>query len=272
MSEQKHIRHYHKHLGFSYPISVSQRLYAVFAPIFLIVVFFFILRSFSILPAHDNQLIYPDLYSALLFSFIRLLIAYVLALIFALPLAILINYNQFTERIFLPLFDITESVPVLAFFPIVILLFLKFNFFNGAVIFILFLSMLWNIVFSVVGGLKVMPNDIKDAAKIMKIKRFAYLRKVLIPAVFPYITTGSLLAWAQGWNVLIVAEVLHTYIPGGTASQDVFGIGSVLVGSIASGQNNLFIATLVIMIIAIAFLNFFVWQKLLRYAERYRFE
>ena len=40
----------------------------------------------------------------------------------------------------------------------------------------------------------------------------------------PYIVTGSLLAWAGGWNIIIVAEVLHTYIPGG--ARDLFGIGS----------------------------------------------
>ncbi len=272
MSEQKHIRHYHRHLGFSYPTSLSQRLYAVLAPILSILVLFGILSFFSILPATSLRLIpYSDLGIALAFSFFRLLAAYALALIFALPLALLINYSPTTERIFLPLFDITQSIPILAFFPLVLVFFLKFSLLNGSVIFLLFLTMLWNIVFSIVGGLKVVPGDITAAAQVMQIRGMAYVRRVLLPSVFPYIITGSLLAWAQGWNVIIVAEVLHTYIPGGTESQDVFGVGSILVHSISSGQNNIFIATLVLMIAAIACLNFFVWQKLLRYAERFRF-
>jgi NitT/TauT family transport system permease protein len=190
----------------------------------------------------------------------------------AIPLAMLVNYNAKAERILLPLFDITQSIPVLAFFPVVIFLFVKYNFFNGAAIFILFLTMMWSIVFSVVGGLTTIPEDIKDAAKIFHIRKFTYARQVLLPAIFPYIITGSLLAWAGGWNIVIVAEVLHTYIPNGVPSQDLFGIGSSLVNAIASGRNDIFLAAIVVMIITIGFLNFFVWQKLLHYGERFKFD
>ena len=195
-----------------------------------------------------------------------------LALVVAVPLALLINKNKVSEHIFLPLFDIIESVPVLAFFPLIVLFFIKFNFFNGAAIFVIFLSMLWNIVFSAVGGLKAIPADIKSAAQVFKIRGFNFVRKVLLPAITPQIITGSLLAWAQGWNIIIVAEVLHTYIPGGNASQDLFGIGSILVNAAATGQNAIFLTAILFMVIAIAFLNFFIWQKLLNYAEKYKFE
>jgi NitT/TauT family transport system permease protein len=94
----------------------------------------------------------------------------------------------------------------------------------------------------------------------------------VIPAVVPYLVTGSLLAWAQGWNIIIVAEVLHTYIPGGTAANDPFGIGSVLVSASANGENGLFIVALLAMVFVIAVINFLVWQKLLHYAERFKFE
>ena len=88
----------------------------------------------------------------------------------------------------------------------------------------------------------------------------------------PTLVMGSLLAWAQAWNMIIVAEVLHTYIPGGTASQDLFGLGSVLVNSSANGQVGKFFATLFLMVGIIAIINFFVWQKLLHYAERFKFD
>ena len=53
---------------------------------------------------------------ALFATFVRLLVAYALALVIAVPLAILIDYNPRAEEFFLPLFDIIQSVPVLAFF------------------------------------------------------------------------------------------------------------------------------------------------------------
>lgn len=270
----KHIGHHHRHFVISYPISLAQKLYTLlFEPILFVLILFIVVKFLSHAPLTiSNTFSISDLINALLFTSGRLLIAYVLALICAIPLALLCTSSPKAESIFLPVFDILESVPVLAFFPVLIIFFVKFNFLTGAAIFVIFLSMLWNIVFTLVGGLKIIPQDIKGAAKVFGLRDWSYLRKVILPAIFPQLVTGSILAVAQGWNIIIVAEVLHVYIPNGTSSQDLFGIGSVLVGAAANGQNDLFIVALLLMILAIAFLNFFVWQKLLHYAERFKFE
>jgi NitT/TauT family transport system permease protein len=123
-----------------------------------------------------------------------------------------------------------------------------------------------------VGGLKAIPADIKLAAQAFGLKGFAYIRRVLLPASTPHIVTGSILAWGQGWNIIIVAEVLHTYLPNGTASQDLFGIGSVLVHASTAQQTGVFVGAVLVMTVAIALLNLFVWQRLLHYAERFKFE
>lgn len=273
MENQRHIRHLTKHIGFSYPVSLWQRLHSAFTPLILVVIFFLILRALSIFPFLPANIIAPDDAGLALFAtFSRLLIAYLFALAFAVPLALFVEKSRLAERIFLPIFDIAQSVPMLAFFPLIVVLFIQSGLVNAAAIFIIFLNMLWNIVFSLVGGLKVIPNDIKSAAKVFNVKGWSYIRKVTLPAIVPYLVTGSLLAWAQGWNIIIVAEVLHTYIPGGTRTQDVFGIGSVLVNASSTGQNGTIVVVVLMMVSVIALLNFFVWQKLLHYAERFRFE
>jgi NitT/TauT family transport system permease protein len=132
--------------------------------------------------------------------------------------------------------------------------------------------MLWNLVFSMIGGLKTIPKDILDTAQIFHIKGFMKLRYVIIPAVFPYLITGSLLAWAAGWSILMVAESLHSYIPHGNPANDPLGLGSLLVNSFYQGQNSVFLITLITMIVVIVVLNFFVWQKLLHLAERFKFD
>lgn len=274
MSNQKQFKHL-RHVGYlSYPISTAQRIYsAIVTPLLSILFLVVVLKLFSVstsVPTGDVSWI--NLGMATLATFLRLLIAYVLALAVAIPLAIIIYKRPALESILLPLFDIVQSIPVLAFFPVVILVFIKLNFFDGAAIFILFLSMVWNIVFSIVGGMKVIPGDIKSAAKVFNIRGFDFIHQIFLPAVFPSLVTGSLLAWAQGWNVVIVAEVLHTYIPGGTSGQDLFGIGSTLVYAAASGQQNVFVSAVLCIIFIITLLNLFVWQRLLNYAEKYRFE
>jgi NitT/TauT family transport system permease protein len=274
MSQPKHIHHYHRHMSFSYPASLKQRLYAfVFVPALLLILVFVVIAHFSQRGVQIQPVVtWGFLISALLVTFTRLLIAYAFALLLALPLALLINHSPKAERVLLPMFDIIQSVPVLAFFPVIILFFVHYNLYNGAAIFILLVTMMWSIVFSVVGGLRVIPSDIKDAAKVFGLRGWKYTDRILLPAVVPYIVTGSLLAWAGGWNIIIVAEVLHTYIPGASTSVDLFGIGSVLVATASSGEQINFFMALLVLIIFVGILNFFVWQKLLKYAERFKFE
>lgn len=273
-NQTHHIHHYHRHMSFSYPVSVRQRLYSlVLIPLLILVVTIAVINSVGspfVRPAAPVTLGFTIF--ALLTTFSRLLIAYLLALLLALPAALLINSSPKAERILLPLFDIMQSVPVLAFFPVIILFFVHYNFYNGAAIFVLLVSMMWNIVFSLVGGLRSIPQDILAAAKVFKLQGWDLDTKVIFPAIFPYLVTGSLLAWAAGWSIVIVAEVLHTYIPGGDPAKDLFGIGSLLVSASSNGQHQAFILALVVMVIFVACLNLFVWQKLLRYAERYKFE
>jgi NitT/TauT family transport system permease protein len=93
-----------------------------------------------------------------------------------------------------------------------------------------------------------------------------------LPALFPFIVTGSLLALAQGWTIVIVAEVLHTYIPNGSTSQDLLGLGSLLVDSNSQGRNGVFLAALIAMILLVTLLNLALWQPLLRLSQRFRFD
>jgi len=161
--------------------------------------------------------------------------------------------NERWERILLPVSDIIQSIPILAFFPVLILVFINVNSLNGASVAILFLTMVWTMVFTLVGGLNIIPREIIAAAELFGLRGWTYFRKVLLPAMVPQLVTGSILAFAQGWNIIIVAEVLHTYIPHGTSAQDLFGIGSIMVTAAANGQNNVFLWAVLVMILAIAF-------------------
>ncbi len=269
-------RRFHRHVVITYPISLWERFYSfVLGPVVFVAGLFILLKLFS------NSTISLDditplplglIFSALLATSLRLLVAFILSIVTAIPLALLATRSRFTEKIFLPAFDILESIPILAFFPILIVFFVSIGFLNGAALFILYLSMLWNIVFTLIGGLKIIPKDIKEVAVIFGLSKVQTFFKVILPSIVPQLVTGSLLAVAQGWNIIIVAEVLHVYIPNGTAAQDLFGVGSILVNAAAKGQNDLFIFALLSMVLVIALLNFFVWQKLLRYAERFKFD
>jgi len=205
-------------------------------------------------------------------TFARMLFAFALSLAAAVPLALFIASTAQLQRVLLPIADILQSVPVLAFFPVVAAFFVAYHAFELAAVFVIFLSMIWNIVFPVIGGLQTIPDDVKSMALVFNVRGFDRFWRITLPATFPFIVTGSLLAWAQGWTIVIVAEVLHTYIPNGTASQDLLGLGSLLVDSNAQGKNGVFILSLVAMIVLVTLLNLAVWQPLLHLSRRFRFD
>ncbi|MCL5784566.1 MAG: ABC transporter permease subunit [Patescibacteria group bacterium] len=269
------VRHYHHHYHFSYTTSLKRHFLSVLVVLFVLFLLLFFAFRF-ITPTKPlinlDQISALDLLEATFVTFYRLTWAYILALVTSIPLALLITSKPKVEKVLLPFFDILQSIPALAFFPIIVLVFIKANFFDGAAVFIIFLSMLWNLVFSMIGGLKTIPQDIESAAFVFKATGWKKLFNITLPAIFPYIITGSLLAWAQGWNVIIVAEVLHNYIPGGTSFYDLFGLGSLLVQASYQGKNSIFLASILVMVILITLLNFFIWQKLLHFVERYKFD
>jgi NitT/TauT family transport system permease protein len=270
----KHPHHGHTHhFVLTYPVSFRERIYAiVLGPLAVVGLLGLAFYFYPILEPTGTSLPLSTIWLAATYTLFRLTVAYVCAVIVAVPLAIAVTHNRIVEKIALPVFDVLQSVPILALFPVIIMLFVRFGNLNGAAIFILFLSMLWNLVFTLVGGLKLIPHDIVDAAHIFGLRGSSYLKRLVLPALVPQLVTGSILAVAQGWNITIVAEVLHTYIPGGTSAQDLFGVGSVLVSAAAHAQNGTFLGAVFTMVVIIAAFNFFVWQKLLHYAQRFRFE
>jgi ABC-type nitrate/sulfonate/bicarbonate transport system permease component len=183
-----------------YPVTVFERLWSIFAMPLLVVALMYAAYTLYpvIAPPSGTVLPLSTILVAAFYTCVRLAIAYALALIVAVPLALAVTYNRVAEAILLPVFDILESVPVLALFPVIILIFIRYDFLNGAAIFIISLTMLWNIVFTLVGGLKIIPKDIIYASQVFGVRGFERLRRVILPALVPQFVTGSILAGRAG--------------------------------------------------------------------------
>ncbi len=226
----------------------------------------------ALLSPHAYTLQAGTLLAALGASLLRLLTAYVLALLVGAPLGILAERNHLLESILLPVYDVLESMPVLAFFPVIILFFVHSGSLEGAAIFIIFFSMVWNIAFNTIGGLKAIPQEVKAVGKVFGLTTFQRFSRITLPALFPPLVTGSILSLADGWNIVIVAETLHAYAPAATGAHDLFGVGSILVSAATTGNNALLLTAMGLLVITIALVNLLIWQPLLARAERYKFE
>src|SRR5438034_1702831 len=233
-----------------------------------------ILNALTILAANVTAF---QLIGLTLFSLSRLVIAYLIALGWTLAAGILIARSQRLSRWLVPIFDIGQSIPATALFPLVVIILV--NPFrntpylgvtlNFASIILLLTGMQWYLLFNIVGAVNSVPNDINEATKAYGVKGGRYVKQILIPAAFPAILIGSIQAWGGGWNALIVSEYIDP-------NANVPGLGSFLVE--ASNLSNVLLssveifAALLAMTATVLTINRLVWRRLLRKADRYKFE
>ncbi|HEX4919506.1 MAG TPA: ABC transporter permease subunit, partial [Candidatus Bathyarchaeia archaeon] len=183
------------------------------------------------------------------------------------------------SRWLVPIFDIGQSIPATALFPLVIILlvnpfknspYLELTL-NLASVILILTGMQWYLLFNIVGAVNSVPNDLLEATASYGVKGRRFVREILIPASFPAILIGSIQAWGGGWNALIVSEYL-------TSDTNVQGLGSFLdkatalePTSVALANVEIF-AALLVMTATVLLINRLVWRRLLRKAERYKFE
>lgn len=204
-------------------------------------------------------------------SALRIAGAYLLALLWTLPTAVFIASNERRESIFLPIIQACASLPATAFFPFIVryIVGITGNV-NLATILLILTGSQWYLLFNLLGGVKAIPEDIKQASAVLGIRGWRYWRKILLPAVFPALVTGSVTAWGGAWNALIVAE----WITYKGKLYTTFGIGYLLdYATYERGDLALILLSLFAMSLTIVLLNKFFWRRLYELAGRkYKFE
>ncbi|MCI4367583.1 MAG: ABC transporter permease subunit [Thermoplasmata archaeon] len=208
-------------------------------------------------------------------SFTRMVAAYALSLGFALVYGYFAATHKTGERVLLPVLDILQSVPILGFFPVVIVFCL--GLFpssiawvgpNLASIILIFTSMSWNMAFGVYESLKSIPNDLREAGDSFGVRGTQRIRELLLPATVNRLVYNSVLSWTGGWFFLVAAELFSV----GHNNVSLPGIGSYLGQAAIDGNVNALVAGLALLIGLIIALDVLVWRPLGRLAERYRYD
>jgi len=198
-------------------------------------------------------------------TLLRITVTLIISLVFGLSFGILVSMSKKASMIITPTFNIMQSIPILGYFPAVIILFISL--FPGSQIgvelasmFLLFTSMVWAIFFGVIGAVKSIPVNIIDAAKAFNIKGLRFVTNVIIPAIIPALVAGSILAWCDGWFFMIAAE----YITYGGHTYDLPGLGYLLAKSAyVYNDTSLAIIILVVITAVVIIINHFTWHRLM---------
>ncbi len=204
------------------------------------------------------------------FSWVRMLIALLISVLVSLFVGIYAATNSSVERVIIPVWDIFQTLPILAFFPFVIFVIVAtvpgYIGINAAVIFLIVTSMVWNITFGVYEAVKTIPNELLEVGRIFNLSPFDRLRKILIPASMPKVIDQSILSWSIGLFYLVTSEIFST----GSAAYSVkHGIGAALVTLAFSGNFYEYAIGIVVFIAFVVATRLLLFEYLKRRFTRY---
>ena len=135
---------------------------------------------------------------------------YGLALLIGTPIGFLLGLSKTFTRTFDPIIQVLRPVSPLAWLPLGLVLFLsagKQASELGALFTIAICSM-WPTVLNTAVGVRSIPQDYLNVARVLKLSRRKTLFKVLLPATLPYMFTGFRLSLGIAWLVIVAAEML----------------------------------------------------------------
>jgi NitT/TauT family transport system permease protein len=208
---------------------------------------------------------------ALLFSFLRIAAAYVLALLWILPVTLWASDHPRGLRGLSVVAQVGASIPATGFFPVLVALFV--NRFGGMEIISVALAltgMQWYLLFNMLAGVQRVPTDLRESLRAFGLTRGQIHRHLVLPACMPSLATGSVVAWGGTWNALILSE----YVVYRERTYQVLGIGQML-NQATFGLHNrtLLFLSLALLVGTVVAFNRLVWERLYRYVhDRYRME
>ncbi|MBI2929795.1 MAG: nitrate ABC transporter permease [Verrucomicrobia bacterium] len=135
---------------------------------------------------------------------------YALALLVGTPLGFLLGLSKTFAKTFDPIIQVLRPVSPLAWLPLGLVLFLsagKQASELGA-LFTIAICAMWPTVLNTAVGVRAVPQDYLNVARVLKLSRPKTLFNVLIPATLPYMFTGFRLSLGIAWLVIVAAEML----------------------------------------------------------------
>jgi nitrate/nitrite transport system permease protein len=135
---------------------------------------------------------------------------YLLGLVIGVPVGFLLGVSKLFARSFDPIIQILRPVSPLAWLPLGLVLFRNSE---PAALFTIALCSMWPTVLNTALGVRSIPQDYLNVARVLRLSRWKTLTKVMIPATLPYMFTGFRLSLGIAWLVIVAAEML-TGAPG----------------------------------------------------------
>ena len=205
------------------------------------------------------------------YSWIRMSLALIISIIFSWATGIAAARNRTANAIIIPALDMLQSIPILGFFPVVLVVFVAL--FPGwvgvniAVIFLIFTSMSWNIAFAVYEAVLSIPQEYLDLVSLEKLGLWRRLTELYIPASWSKVAYNSVVSWSVGLFYLISSEIFSL----GTKNYQVGnGIGVDIASYSSLGLWGAYVTAMAIFVIAVILTRFFFLGEFSEWSEKFK--
>ncbi len=207
------------------------------------------------------------------YSLVRVGVAYVLSLCFAIGYGYVAVHSKRLEPLLVAGLDVCQSIPVLSFLPGVMLamvaLFPKrqIGVELGAIL-LIFTGEVWNMAFSFYSSVKSIPRELNEAATVFGFSRWQRLLQLELPYATIGLVWNSMVSVAGGWFFLMACEMFVL----GNRDFRLPGLGSYLQTAASAGDTLAIAMGLTVMIALIIAIDQIIWRPAIAWSDKFKFE
>lgn len=199
-----------------------------------------------------------------LYSSLRVMIFIGLSTLLWLPIGVWIGQRPKVSNWIQPIIQFLASIPPNFLYPFFVSQIILFQL-NPSIWLspLIVLGCQWYILFNVIAGTQMLPKNLHQAAKMLKLSGWLKWKKLILPGLFPSIITGMMAAAGGAWNATVVVEVIKY----GDQRISAAGLGTYIV---EAGDHGLKLTLgVIVMCLYVLLINRLVWMPLYRYAEQH---
>lgn len=204
---------------------------------------------------------------------LRLFLALLLSLTFTFVFGTWAAKNKHAERLIIPTIDVLQSVPILSFLSITITGFIVLfkNSMLGpecASIFVIFTSQAWNMALSFYQGVRTVPNDLREAAKVFHLSAWQQFWRIEVPFSMEGLLWNMMMSMSGSWFFVTASEAISV------ANQNITlpGIGSYIALAITQANSRAIIYAIITMLLVIFLYDQLLFRPLAYWIERFKEE
>jgi nitrate/nitrite transport system permease protein len=183
------------------------------------------------------------------YSLWRVAKGFLLGILLGTPLGFMLGLSKTFHRMFDPIVQVLRPISPLAWLPLGLVVFQKSE---PAALFTIGLCSMWPTVINTMSGVRSIPQEYWNVARVLRLSGFQTFTKVLVPAVLPHMFTGYRLSLGIAWLVIVASEMLT-----GTP-----GVG----GFLWQEYNSLIYAHILLCILTIGIVGFFL-DRMMAFVE-----